>query len=512
MTVAIAGMENKPGSQPPADRRQAERQQTRRHVVIVGGGISGLSAAWYLQQRSRTSGLDVSVTVLEASNRWGGKILTEQVDGFADAPFVVEAGPDSFVTQKPWALQLAREVGVAERLLGTNDKLRNTYVLVRRKLVVLPDGVMLIVPTKFMPFAQSPLISPLGKLRMGFDLFIPRKRDDADETLAGFVRRRLGNEALDKIAEPLMSGIYNAEADKQSLLATFPRFRQLESEHGSLIRGMLASRRQSKAPAQAAPTPRIAAFMSLEGGTQELIDALVQQLTGDLRLQTSVSAIEPTAEGDYRVTTSSGATFAADAVLLTTPAYAAAELVRPLAVEAADRLAGIRYVSTGTVSLAFRVADIKRPLHGFGVVVPKSEQRPINAITISSTKFNHRAPDGYVLLRVFFGGSRSPESIAYDDDQLLAVVRQELRDMLHIEAEPLFHRIYRWHQANPQYDVNHLELVKEIEAALPAGIYATGSAFRGVGIPDCVAQSQETVNQIIEQFKQAAVKEAEAAE
>ncbi len=503
MTATALTEPNKPHAQP----------QVQRHVVIIGGGISGLSAAWYLQQQAQNSGPAISYTILESSDRWGGKILTEQVDGFTEVPFVVEAGPDSFLTQKPWALQLARELGLAERLLGTNDRMRNVYVLHRGKPLKLPDGVLLIVPTKFMPFALSPLISPLGKLRMGLDLFIPAKRDDQDETLAEFVCRRLGNEALDKIAEPLMSGIYNAEADRQSILATFPRFRQLEREHGSLIRGMLASRRQHPPGAsQQSHAAKISMFMSLEGGTQELVDALVDHLRGDLRLRAPVSAVELTPEGSYRVTTSGHETLYADAILLTTAAYVAADLIRPLAPAAAGKLASIRYVSTGTISMAFHAADIKRPLYGFGLVVPKSEQRPINAITISSTKFNHRAPDDYVLLRVFFGGSRSPESMTYDDDQLLSVVRRELRDILGIESAPLFHRIYRWHQANPQYDVNHLERIAEIEAALPSGVYATGSAFRGVGMPDCVHQAQQTANKIVEQLKQGALKEAEVME
>ncbi|MDL1882226.1 protoporphyrinogen oxidase [Anaerolineae bacterium CFX8] len=484
--------------------------QTRlkRHVVIVGGGISGLSAAWYLQQ-SRSSGMDINCTVLEASDRWGGKILTEQVEGIAETPFVVEAGPDSFLTQKPWALQLARELGLTERLLGTNDQMRAVYVLHRGKPVALPDGVLLIVPTKFLPFALSPLISLLGKVRMGLDFFIPAKRDDTDETLAEFVRRRLGNEALDKIAEPLMSGIYNAEADKQSILATFPRFRQLEREHGSLIRGMLASRRQRAASSSDTKTSM---FMSLQGGTQELVEALVQQLTGDLRLHTPVSAIERTTEGKYSVTTSSGDTLPADAVLLTTPAYTTAHLLLSLAPDAADKLNNIRYVSTGTISMAFHSADIKRLLHGFGLVIPRSEKRPINAITIASTKFHHRAPEDYVLLRVFFGGSRSPETMNFDDNRLLDVVRQELHNILDIETAPLFHRIYRWHRANPQYDVNHLEHIAAIESLLPVGIYVTGSAFRGVGMPDCVYQSQQTVNKIMEQLQQTTVAEAEGKE
>jgi oxygen-dependent protoporphyrinogen oxidase len=469
---------------------------TKPHIVIVGGGISGLSAAWYLEQ----AGLDIQLTVLEASDRWGGKVLTEEVSGFANNPFIVEAGPDSFLTQKPWALELARELGLEKRLLGTNDQMRTVYILQNGKALELPEGMNLIVPTKFWPFVLSPLISPLGKLRMGLDLFMPAKRDDTDETLAAFVNRRFGHEALDKIAEPLMSGIYNGEADKQSILATFPRFRQLEREAGSLIRGMLRSRKQAKT-AESQPT-RSSAFVSFQGGTQELIDALVKQLRADLRLHTRLSSVEATAKNQYRLVTSKGDILYADAVLLTTPAYATAELLRPFASEAAKLLANIRYVSTGTVSMAFRTADIKRPLHGFGLLIPKSEKRPINAITVSSTKFNHRAPEDTTLLRIFFGGSRSPETMTCDDSKVLELVQQELQALLGIESPPLFHRIYRWQNANPQYDVNHLENIAQIEAALPSGIYLTGSAYRGVGLPDCVHQAQQIVKKMLQEFEQ----------
>jgi oxygen-dependent protoporphyrinogen oxidase len=468
--------------------------QDKRHVVIVGGGISGLSAAWYAQQ----SDAAVTYTLLEASGRWGGKVQTEQVDDVSDAPFVIEAGPDSFLTQKPWALQLARELGLADRLLDTNDQMRTVYVLHRGKPVKMPDGVQMIVPTRLMPFVSSPLLSPLAKLRMGLDLLISPKADDRDETLADFVRRRFGNEVLDKIAEPIMSGIYNADAEQQSILATFARFRQLEREHGSLIRGMLASRQQSK---QDTSKLKQSTFVSLRGGTQELVDALVSQLKGDLRLSTSVTVIAQGEADGYHVTTRDGDTLHADAVILTMPAYAMAALLRPLVPAAANALASIRYVSTGTISMGFRIEDIKQPLHGFGLVIPKSEQRPINAITISSTKFAHRAPDDHVLIRVFFGGSRSPATMAFDDEKLVAVVRQELRAILGIEATPLFHRVYRLHYSSPQYDVDHLKRIEAIEAALPSGIYVTGSAFRGVGLPDCIHQSQLTVNKVIAQLR-----------
>lgn len=475
-------------------------------VAIVGGGITGLSAAWTVQQTDPA----LRYAVLESGPRWGGKILTETAG--ADDAFIVEGGPDSFITQKPWALQLARELGLGDRLLPTNDDRRRVYVLNRGRLTPLPDGVMLIVPTKMGPFVRSPLISPLGKLRMGLDLLLPARRDDGDETLADFITRRLGREALDKIAEPLMSGIYNAEAERQSLLATFPRFRALEAQHGSLIRGMLAARQRGRGhaggpptsgpPTSGPPTSGAAAsgatgsrapslFTSLRGGMCELVDALVARLTGDCRLNAAVTALAPV-PGGTRLTLADGGTLTARAVILALPAYAAARLVQPFAPEAAQQLAAIRYVSTGTLSLAYREADVPRALDGFGVVIPRSADRPINAVTWTSTKFNHRAPADHALLRVFFGGSRTPETMALDDDALLAVVRRELAALLGIRAAPLFSRIYRWHAANPQYDVGHLDRVAAIEAALPPGIAVTGSPYRGVGVPDCIHQAQQT--------------------
>lgn len=465
-------------------------------VAIVGGGISGLSTAWYLQKQSAEQQIDLSYTVLEKSDRWGGKIHTDVVDSDDAQPFVVEGGPDSFLTQKPWAFQLAQELGVEDRLIGTNDEQRQVYVVIRGKPVPLPEGVLLIVPTKFMPFVLSPLISPLGKLRMGLDLFIPAKKDDEDETLAQFITRRLGREALDKIAEPLMSGIYNADAYEQSIMATFPRFRAIEKQHGSLIRGMLTSMRKRATASVSSTAPKRSAFMSLQGGTNELVDALVPQLTGDLRLKTSVQQIKQVGDNRYQLHLDDETTLDADVVIMTSPAFVTSQLVRGISPVAADTLDTIRYVSTGTITLAFKKSDVARPLNGFGLVIPSSENLPINAITVSSTKFNHRAPDDSMLMRVFFGGSRSPESMQLDDESLLAMVREQLRMMLGIEAEPLFHRIYRWWNANPQYDIGHLERVDRIESSLPDGLYVTGSAYRGVGMPDCVHQSQQTVDKV----------------
>jgi oxygen-dependent protoporphyrinogen oxidase len=474
---------------------QIDPHRTRRphRVAIVGGGISGLSAAWYLQQKSERSGIPVEYTLFESATRWGGKVLTERVPIEGGGSFLVEAGPDAFITQKPWALELARELGLADHLLPINMGRPGIFVLDRGRPVVMPDGMLLVVPTRFLPFARSQLISLRGKLRMGLDLFIPARHDDGDETLASFVRRRLGDEALEKIAEPLMSGIYNADAEAMSILATFPRFREIENRYGSLIRGMVKGRAgAARSAPQSAPW-----FVSFRNGTQELIDALVLQLNGDLRLDTRVADMHALPGDGYRLVTNHGDTIAVDSVVLTTPSYTAAALVRAMAPQAAALLDAIRYESTGTVSLAFRGADIRKPLDGLGLVIPRGERRPINAITISSTKFDYRAPEGTVLLRVFFGGSRSPASMDYDDARLLDVVRKELRDIMGIEAAPLFQRICRWPRANPQYDVGHLDHVARVEAALPRGIYVGGSAYRGVGLPDCVYQSRCTIDLVM---------------
>ena len=466
-------------------------------VVIVGGGIAGLSTAWYLEKQARDAGRPLSYAVLERTAVWGGKIVTDAIDGFGDAPFVVEGGPDSFIRQKPWAEQLCHELGLTDRLVGTNDEKRKVYVLNRGKPTPLPDGVLLIVPTKFKPFVVSPLISPLGKMRMGMDLFIPAKRDGEDETLAEFIRRRLGNEALDKIAEPLMSGIYNAEADRQSLLATFPRFRALEEKYGSLTRGMLAARRASRQRAGSGngKGPK-STFVTLRGGTREIIDALTAQLSGDLRLDAGVEKLESRDAGGYLLTLADGSCLRTRTVVLATPAFVAADLLRNVIPGAADGLSDIRYVSTGTITFGFRADEVSTRYAGFGLVVPRSERRPINAITWTSIKFDHRAPAGYTLLRVFFGGSRSPGSMDLDDEMLYATALDELRDLMGIDARPVFHRIYRWFRSNPQYDVGHLDRVAAIEAALPPGLHVTGSPYRGVGLPDCVKQAGQTADAV----------------
>ncbi len=468
------------------------KEQRTNHVIIIGGGIAGLATAYYLQQQPNPP----SYTLIERAPRLGGKIVTNTGDGF-----VIEGGPDSFISQKPWAYQLCKALGLEDRLVGTNDERRKTYVVHKGGLKPLPDGVMLIIPTRFMPFALSPLISPLGKLRMGLDLFIPPKTDDSDESLADFITRRLGREALDKIAEPLMAGIYVADPFHLSLKSTFPRFIALEQKYGSLIKGMLAQMKARAMHKNGADKPKLSLFMTLRGGLTELVDALTAQLSGEILTGQAVTGIEytPADSAPWQVRLADGQTRRADALIVATPAPPAADLLEPHSPALAQKLREIRYLSTVTVTLAFKRDEFSHPLDGFGFVVPKSENRRLMACTWLTTKFNHRAPDDHVLLRVFVGGYKNEELVALSDEELLKLVQEELRELMGVTAQPTRTEIYRWPNGNAQYDVGHLERIAEIEElareVLP-NLYFTGSAFRGVGLPDCIRQGQETARAV----------------
>jgi oxygen-dependent protoporphyrinogen oxidase len=467
------------------------------HIAIVGGGIAGLATAYYLQEQARQAGVRLSYSLIESAPEFGGKIISDVQDGF-----VIEGGPDSFITQKPAALRLCRELGLEDRLLGTNDARRKVFVLDGGRLRALPDGVMLVIPTRFTPFALSPLISIPGKLRMGMDLFIPRRREDSDESLADFIRRRLGREALDKIAEPLMAGIHVADPERLSLQATFPRFIKLEQDYGSLIKGMLAQKARRPAPGQnGTGGSKVSLFMTLRGGLRELVEALVAQLEGELLAGTQVVELaQNTGDGTgYRLGLGDGRTLLADAVILTTPSFVTADLVEPMHPALAAELRTIRYVSTATVSLGFRRDEFEHPLDGFGFVVSAREKSRLMACTWTSTKFNQRAPGEHVLLRGFVGGPHNEDLVNLSDAELVKLVRDELRGIMGVQARPVMSRVYRWPGANPQYDVGHLKRVDQLEAmaaGLP-GLYFTGSAYRGVGLPDCIQQGQATAEAVL---------------
>jgi oxygen-dependent protoporphyrinogen oxidase len=462
-------------------------------VAIVGGGIAGLAAAYFLQERGRGV---FDYRLIESAPSFGGKIVSARENGF-----VVEGGPDSFITQKSGAIELCRALGLGDQLIGTNDAARKVFVWSRGKLRPMPEGVMLIVPSKITPFLKSSLISWPGKLRMGLDAVIPARREDGDETLAHFVRRRLGAEALDKIAEPMIAGIYVADAENLSLKSTFPRFLDMERKHGSLIRGMMQQRRArngsngSSASGESAPTM----FMTLRGGLQQLTEALVTRLNPQaLLVNRRVVAFHHDAEA-YSLTLNDGQRIRAHAAVLATPAYVAAELLSEMDSALGSGLQRIHYVSTATVSLGFKRSEVDHPLDGFGFVVPRSERRKIIACSWSSTKFNYRAPEDHVLLRAFVGGAHAEYLAEQDDDALADLARAELRSMMGIKAAPVLTRVYRWRKANPQYEVGHQERVAAIDrlVAQHAGLYITGAAYHGVGIPDCIQDGARVADQII---------------
>jgi oxygen-dependent protoporphyrinogen oxidase len=467
------------------------------HVAIIGGGIAGLATAYYLQQKARQQQQVVTYSLIESAPKFGGKIATKAINGL-----IIEGGPDSFISQKPWALELCRELGLADRLIGMDDRKRKTFILNKGRLHPLPDGVLMIVPTKMRPFVLSPLLSPWGKLRMGLDLFIPPRRDEADESLADFINRRLGREALEKMAEPLLAGIYVADPERLSIQSTFPRFSLMEKKYGSLIKAILGQKQAASSPTG----PKLPLFMTLRGGLGELVGAIVDTLEGDLLSGRTVTRLDYTTDRSrpYRLQLAGGRVITADAVVLATPAHVAANLLEPQSPALAQALRQIRYLSTATLSLAFKRSAVAHPLDGFGFVVPKREDSRLLACSWVSTKFSHRAPADQVLLRAFVGGYRHQDLVARSDQELLALVRAELAQIMGIRAEPTHHEIYRWPQGNAQYDVGHLDRLRRIEqlaAETHPGLYFTGSAYRGVGLPDCIHEGQGTAANLLTQLK-----------
>ncbi len=464
------------------------------HIVVVGGGITGLTAAYQLQTMGRQCDTPIRITLVESDGRLGGKILTDRTDGM-----VIEAGPDSFLSSKPAALELCRELGLEDAVIGTTESGGGTFILRNGRLEPLPEGITMLVPTKFKPLVTSRLLSPLGKLRMGLDFFIPARRDPEDESVGHFVRRRLGREAFERMAQPLLSGIYAGDADRLSLAATFPRLRDTELKFGSLTKGMLSQRKQAATRPQTGP--KRSAFLSLLGGAGQLTDALGEALTNvDVMLRTAVTSIDRRDDGQYDVSLPDGSTVAADGLILAVPAYAASEMLGRLEPAVASLLSHIPYVSTATVTLAYRAQDVAGSGAGRGFVIPRIENRELTAITWVTQKFSFRAPEGVALVRAFVGRAGREEAVELSDDDLLLLVRRELDEILGIKAEPLDARIYRWRRALPQYVLGHLERLAEIDermASMPS-VQLAGAAYRGVGIPDCIQSGRSAAVKVLE--------------
>ena len=458
-----------------------------RKIAIIGGGITGLAAAWEVQQHDP----DIDITILEKTGRWGGKIITHHIPGPDGGEFISDAGPESFVTRKPEAWDLALELGLADQVVDPGAETRAMFVLDGGKAVEIP-----LSPLKFL---RSRLLSGRGKLRMLAEPFIPSRPGDNDESLAAFVTRRLGREALDRMLGPVLAGIYNTDPETQSLLATSPVMREMELDGGSLVRGALRrmqrDRREKKTRRSTNPTPR---FITFKHGAGELVRALVDRLDADLRLESPVRHIRETPAGYALILEHE--VLEAEAVICALPANAAGLLLAGTAPQAAARMAAIRHVSIGTVALAFRAADVALDPPINGLMVPRREARRIDAVTWTSNKMPARAPEGYALLRVFFGGA-DPAMVELEDADLLAAVLSELKAVLGLQARPLSWRIERWPGQFPQADVGHLERVAEIEHHLPPGLFAAGSSYHGVGVPDCIRQGRTAGEQAVRYLK-----------
>lgn len=461
-----------------------------RHVIVIGGGIAGLSAAYYASLLKGTQ-----VSLIESSDYWGGKITTDRVP-LDEGQFIIEGGPDTFLATKPWAVALCKELGIGDRLHGTNPHNKNTYVLNRNRLLPLPDGLAMMIPTNVQAILRSRLVSWPGKARMGLDFVLPPKSVNGDESLGTFVRRRLGREAYENLIEPLMSGIYAGDGDRLSLASTFPYLRDFELKYGSLARGALTMRAKANGkPVQGSRS----AFLTPTTGLAEIVEKLVERLSSNgVTLRLSTRAVRIThSQSLYRVELETGEILVANGLILATPAFVSGHLLDSLNPSLASDLRSIPYASTATVSLAYRLGDIPRRLDGYGYVIPRREGRKALACTWTSTKFPHRAPEGYALLRVFVG--RAGQDIPWDETELLALAREELKRTLGIAADPLLARVFLWDQAMPQYNLGHPEILKRIEAGLEKhpGLALAGNGYRGIGIPDCIRSAELAVEKIL---------------
>ncbi|MBI2177425.1 MAG: protoporphyrinogen oxidase [Candidatus Tectomicrobia bacterium] len=463
---------------------------------MLGGGVAGLAACFRLLQGARERGLPLEVVLLEASLRVGGAIETARAGGC-----LLEKGPDCFLSVKPEGVALCRELGLEGQLIGTRPECRRSFILRGGRLHPVPAGFYLLAPSSLTPFVTSPVFSPLGKLRMALDLVLPRRRGAGDESLASFVRRRLGREALDRMAQPMVAGIYAADPEELSLEATMPQFLEMERRHRSVILALRRRVAQARGAA-AASGPRYALFLSLAGGMETLVEALRERLLG-ASLRCGARAVGLRREGGrWRVGLEGGGELEADALCAALPAHAGSKLFGEVSPRLSALLGGIPYGSVATLNLVFRRDRVAHPLDGTGFVVPAAEGRPLMACSFSSSKFAGRAPEGKVLLRAFAGGARGGEALALAEGELIRRLVEDLRPVLGLSGEPEEALLQRYGRAMPHYTVGHLGRVEEMErlaAELP-GVALAGSAYRGVGIPDCAAGAAAAVARLLDQL------------
>jgi len=461
---------------------------SRKRVAIIGAGISGLSAAYYLARESEERGSDIEIHLIERSERLGGVIRTERSGGF-----LFEWGPENFVPFKPEAVRLVKELGLGHELIGSNDAIRQTYVVHQGKLHSLPDGMAFLAPVRLRPFWATPLLSTRGKLRAMLEPFIPRSRGDL--TVRAFLERRLGQELTERVAEPLVSAIYGGDIDELSIASALSDTYRTEQKHGSLWNGLRK--------AHGSGSSKLPFFMTLRSGMETLVDGLIETLRDRVVIQTRAEHLQVERRGGRFLLRNGGCTnHVYESVVSCVPASAAADLLRPISAISASELAEIRYTSTSLIYLGYKRSEFSHPLRGFGFVTPESESRVLDACTWVSTKFDARSPDDSVLLRCAVHDGRRPRTFS-SDQEVAEQAHNEVRRLLSISCQPSFFRVAHLGKSMPQMTLGHSRRLREISRDVERhpGLFVTGPFFHGVGIPDCIRSARQTVTQVLEFLK-----------
>lgn len=480
---------------PPPESHVPESSVLR--LAVLGGGISGLAAAHRLLEQSQAFGRNVDVTLLESKGRLGGAFGTERV-----GDYLIERGADSFITNKPGAVQLCRRLGIEDRLIPTNSRFRSSLILSNGKPVPTPEGFNLVAPANLTAILRTPLLSWKGKLRVLAEPFIAARTSTEDESVSNFVRRRLGQEALDRLVQPLVGGIYTSDPSRLSAHTTLQRFVAMERQHGSLYRGMRQTKSGGDTNQQSVSGARYGLFASFPKGMQELLDQLEKQIRarGTIQLETSVRSIRQDSTGWEIETTAGKQRF--DGIVLALSAPNTGKLLHSVDAPCATAISGIECASSAIVLTGHALSDIEYPMESFGLVIPHRERRRILATSFLSRKFDDRAPEGRICLRTFVGGAMQPEEFERSDDQIVETVLSELRSIFGVRGTPDFAIVARYPQGMPQFHVGHLQRVGEIRKLAGAlkKLTLAGNYFEGVGVPDCIQSGEQAADQLLEQF------------
>ncbi len=473
-----------------------EAQSPHKRVAVIGGGISGLAAIHRLHELDPS----LEVTLYEAGESLGGVLQTVRQDGF-----LIERGADNFITNVPWGLDLCRRIGFEDQLLETNSEHRQAFVVSRGRLRKIPEGFVIMAPSRTWPIISTPILSPLGKFRMACEYFLPGRPPEGDESLASFVRRRFGRETYDRLVQPLIGGIYTGDPDKLSVLSTMPRFVEMERKHGSLIRAIWKQAAKKRAQTQGTSGARYSMFVAPRDGMSSLLDAIADRLPQSaVRTGTPVEQLTRSDDDGWTLTLggSQAERCRADAVIVASNAAASADLVADLDGEIADTLRQIPHASCSIVSLAYDRDQIGHRMDGFGFVVPAVEDRQVISGSFSSVKYPGRAPDGQVLVRAFIGGQLQAHLAELPDEELTKIARDEMGQLMSITGDPKLVLISRYREAMPQYYVGHIERIAQLEkrAAELRGLHFTGNAFGGVGMPFCIHRAERTAEKVLEEL------------